>query len=156
MKVSFTPKEFARVLELVHFGMHVVTAYQGPETTAAKRYQDVEQTILNLAEALNCADLVEKGSNGVLSLSEKVTKNEQVELVLSEHTNDAFWHELVARLADRDYASDQARRHLASTTPGLEPPPSLEAELKKLEDAYWQEFEKHDLAHVHVLRGGNG
>ena len=28
--------------------------------------------------------------------------------------------------------------------------------LKKIEDRYWKEFEKNDLAHVVVLRGGHG
>lgn len=156
MKVSFTPAEFARVLELVHFGMHVVTAYQGPETAAAKRYQDIESKLLSLAQSLECEDLVETGPDGRLRPSAKITKEERVERVLSEHTNDAFWHELVARLSDRDYSADQAKRHLASSTPGLEAPPSLEEELKKIEDAYWKEFEKHDLNHVYVLRGGKG
>ncbi|MBP8257489.1 MAG: hypothetical protein KAX37_09200 [Opitutaceae bacterium] len=156
MKVSFTPTEFARVLELVHFGMHVVSAYQGGETAAAKRYQEIEGKLLSLAKSLDCADLVEESPEGRLIPSPKITKEERVEQVLSEHTNDTFWHELVARLSDRDYAADQAKRHLASSTPGLEAPPSLEEELKKIEDGYWKEFEKHDLNHVFVLRGGKG
>lgn len=156
MKVSFTPKEYARVLELVYYGMHVVAAYQGPETAAAKRYRDIEQKLLSLATPLGCADLVEQGPDGEFVPSKKLAKDDRVEQTLSEHTNDAFWHELVARLSDRDYASDQAKRHLAATTPGLEPPPSLEEQLKKIEDAYWKEFEKHDLNHVYVIRGGNG
>ena len=28
--------------------------------------------------------------------------------------------------------------------------------LKQIEDTYWDEFEKHDLANVIVLRGGRG
>ncbi len=156
MKVSFTPKEYARVLELVYYGMHVVATYQGPQTAAAKRYRDIEQKLLTLATPLGCADLVDQGPDGSLVPSAKLSKDDHVEQTLSEHTNDAFWHELVARLADRDYASEQAKRHLAAATPGLEPPPSLEERLKAIEDSYWKEFEKHDLNHVYVIRGGNG
>lgn len=156
MKVSFTTKEYARLLELVYYGLHVVTAYQGPETSAAKRYREIEQKVLELAGPLGCADLVEAMPGGHLMLAEKLAKSEPVEQTLSEHTNDAFWHELVARLSDRDYASDQAKRHLATSTPGLEPPPSLEQQLKKIEEVYWKEFEKHDLNHVVVLKGGYG
>lgn len=156
MKVSFTPKEFARVLELVFFGMHVVGAYQGPESAAAKRYREIEQKLLGMAAPLGCADLIEQGTDGTLVPSKKLAKDDRVEQILSEHTNDAFWHELVARLSDRDYASAQAKGHLAAATPGLEPPPSLEEQIKKIEDSYWQEFEKNDLNHVYVIRGGNG
>jgi len=57
---------------------------------------------------------------------------------------------LVNRLADRDLGSEQARR--AMQTPGVEPAPSSEEQLKKIEDRYWEEFEKNDLANVVVLR----
>lgn len=156
MKVPFTPKEYSRLLELVYYGLHVVTAYQGPDTSSAKRYRDIEQKVLALAESAGCRDLVEAMPNGYLAISPQLAKQEAVEQILSEHTNDAFWHELVTRLSDRDYAADQAKRHLTALTPGLEPPPSLEQQLKKIEETYWKEFEKHDLNRVVVLKGGQG
>jgi hypothetical protein len=36
------------------------------------------------------------------------------------------------------------------------PPPSRDEQLKQVEKRYWDEFEKNDLAHVVVLRGGRG
>jgi hypothetical protein len=36
----------------------------------------------------------------------------------------------------------------------VEPPPTPEERIKQLEEAYWREFEKNDLANVIVLRGG--
>jgi hypothetical protein len=41
-------------------------------------------------------------------------------------------------------------------TPGVEPPPSTDEQLKKIEERYWGEFEKNDLANVVLLRGGRG
>ena len=41
-------------------------------------------------------------------------------------------------------------------TPGVEAQPSTEDLTKKLEERYWAEFEKNDLANVVVLRGGRG
>jgi hypothetical protein len=41
-------------------------------------------------------------------------------------------------------------------TPGVEPPLSTDERLKKIEDRYWKEFEKNDLASLIVLRGGRG
>ena len=58
MKLTFTQKEYQRLLELAHLGMWVVTAYQGEETAAAKRYFDLDQKLLELAGPLGCADLV--------------------------------------------------------------------------------------------------
>ncbi|NBR09646.1 MAG: hypothetical protein EBT98_08395, partial [Opitutaceae bacterium] len=84
----------------------------------------------------------------------KLAEDERIREIQSEFQNDAFWHEIVARLADRDLAGDQAKRTIE--TPGVEPPLSIDERLKKIEDRYWKEFEKNDLASLVVLRGGRG
>jgi len=154
MKVSFTAKEYRQLLELVHLGMWTVTAYQGEETAAAKRYFALDQRLLGLATDLGCADLVEERDDGSLQPAAKLAEDDRVRELQSEFQNDVFWHELVARLADRDLAGEQAKR--AQETPGVEPPPSRDDQLKKIEDRYWKDFEKNDLAHLVVLRGGRG
>jgi hypothetical protein len=153
MKLTFTPKEYQRLLELIHLGMWVVTGYQGEEIAAAKRYFALDQKMMDLALAAGCADLVEQRPDGTLQPATKLADDERVREIQGDFTNDAFWHEFVARLADRDYSSEQAKRALADT-PGVEPPPTPEERVKQLEDGYWAEFEKNDLANVIVLRGG--
>jgi hypothetical protein len=153
MKLTFTQKEYQRLLELAHLGMWVVTAYQGEETAAAKRYFDLDQKLLEQAGPLGCADLVETRADGTLQPAPKLAEEERVREIQGDFTNDAFWHELVARLSDRDYSAEQAKHALAET-PGVEPPPTPEERIKQLEEAYWREFEKNDLANVIVLRGG--
>ncbi len=153
MKLTLTQKEYARLLELTHLGMWVVTGYQGEETAAAKRYFDLDQKLLEWATEAGCADLVGRRDDGTLQPSPKLADDEKVRDIQSEFTNDVFWHELVARLADHDYSAEQAKRALAET-PSVEPPPTPEERIKQLEDNYWDEFEKNDLANVIVLRGG--
>jgi hypothetical protein len=154
MKVTFTAKEYRQLLELVHLGMWTVTGYQGEDTAAAKRYFALDQRLLGMAPELGCADLVEKREDVTLQPAPKLAEDERVRGLQSEFQNDVFWHELVARLADREFAGDQAKRTME--TPGVEPPPSRDEQLKKIEDRYWKEFEKHDLAHLFLLRGGRG
>jgi hypothetical protein len=154
MKLTFTQKEFQQLLELTHLGMWVVTGYQGDETAAAKRYFDLDQKMLELAESMGCADLVEQRPDGTLQPSPKLAEEERVREIQGDFSNDAFWHELVARISDRDYSTEQAKRALADT-PGVEPPPTPEERVKQLEEIYWAEFEKNDLDNVIVLRGGN-
>ncbi len=154
MKAAFTPKEYRHLLELVHLGMWAVTAYQGEDTTVAKRYYALDQRLMELAAEFGCADLVERRPDGTLQPAPKLAEDERVRELQSEFQNDVFWHELVNRMADRDLAGEQTRR--AMDTPGVEPPPSTDERLKKLEERYWQEFEKNDLANVVVLRGGRG
>jgi len=154
MKVSFTAKEYRQLLELVHLGMWTVTGYQGEDTAAAKRYYAFDQKLLGLAAELGCANLVEEAADGSLQPAPKLSEDERLREIQSEFQNDVFWHELVARLADRDLAGEQARRTM--DTPGVEPPPSTDEQLKKIEERYWAEFEKNDLGNIVLLRGGRG
>lgn len=154
MKASFTAKEYRQLLELVHLGMWVATAYQGEETAAARRYFALDQRLMELATDMGCADLVEERDDGTLQPAPKLAEDDRVREIQSEFQNDVFWHELVNRLADRDLDGAQAKRALE--TPGVEPSPSADEQLKKLEERYWDEFEKNDLANVVVLRGGRG
>jgi hypothetical protein len=154
MKVSFTAKEYRQLLELVHLGMWAVTAYQGEDTSAAKRYFAFDQRLLAMATDLGCADLVEEREDKTLQPAPKLSEDDRIRDIQSEFQNDVFWHELVSRLAERDLGGEQAKR--AMETPGVEPPPSREDQLKQVEKRYWDEFEKNDLAHVVVLRGGRG
>ena len=154
MKVSFTAKEYRQLLELVHLGMWAVTGYQGEDTPAAKRYFALDQRLMEMAQDLGCADAVELRSDGTFQPSPKLAEDERIKEIQLDFQNDAFWHEFVQRLADRDHAGSVAKRTLE--TPGLEPPPSEDEAIKKIEERYWAEFEKNDLANVVVLRGGRG
>jgi len=154
MKATFTTKEYRLLLELVHLGMWAVTGYQGEDTAVAKRYFAFDQKLLGLATALGCADLVETRDDGSLQPAAKLSEDDRVREIQNEFQNDVFWHELVARMADRDLAGEHAKR--AMDTPGVEPPPTSDERLKKIEERYWKEFEKNDLANVVVLRGGRG
>ena len=154
MKASFTAKEYRQLLELVHLGMWAVTGYQGEDTAVARRYFALDQKLLGLATEMGCADLAEESADGALQPSPKLSEDERVRELQAEFQNDVFWHELVARLADRDLAGEQRRRGM--DTPGVEPPPSTDEKLKKIEERYWTEFEKNDLANVVLLRGGRG
>lgn len=153
MKVTFTPKEYARLLELVHLGMRMVEGRQGGESPALSRYEEIEQRLFELATPLGCADLVDVGSTGHLVPSEKLLNDERLNKIAGDYDNDTFWHELVTRLADRDLAAEQARHSVQGDTG-----PSIDADsrLRKIEDAYWDEFEKNDLANILLLKGGRG
>lgn len=154
MKVSFTAKEYRQLLELVHLGMWAVTGYQGEDTAVAKRYFALDQKLLGLATEMGCGDLVEEREDGTLQPAPKMSEDERVRDVQSDFQNDVFWHELVSRMADRDLAGEQAKRTM--DTPGVDAPPSSDEQLKKIEERYWTEFEKNDLANVFLLRGGRG
>lgn len=149
----FTPKEYTRLLELVHLGMRVVEGRQGEESPHVQRYAELEQKLYELAMPLGCADLIDVGADGRLAPSEKLLTDERLDKICGDFDNDTFWHELVTRLSDRDLAAEQTRQSVLGAGG-----PSIDADvrLRKLEDAYWDEFETNDLANVILLRGGKG
>jgi hypothetical protein len=152
MKVSFTQKEYARLLELTHLGLWVTGARPDDPATMPERYADLAQKVLGLAETFGCADLVEADVNGELFPNEKLTEGPMREK-LDQFVEDAFWGELVSRLAERDL---RAERGKDVTKLGEEFTDDEQEKLETLEDAYWREFETRGVDHLVVLRGGQG
>ena len=150
MKVSFTAKEYARLLELAHLGLWVAGARPDDPATMPERYAGIAQKVFALAEPLGCADLVESDVNGEFFPNEKITEGPARE-TLDQFVEDAFWSELVARLAERD-----VRAELGATQSDAELTDDEEEKLDGFEDRYWREFETSGVDHLVVLRGGKG
>lgn len=150
MKVSFTAKEYARLLELAHLGLWVAGARPDDPSTMPERYEAIAQKVFALAEPLGCADLVESDVNGEFFPNEKITDGPAREK-LDQFVEDAFWGELVARLAERDL-----RAELGATKLSEELTDEETEMLTALEDNYWREFETSGVDHLVVLRGGKG
>lgn len=150
MKVSFTQKEFARLLELAHMGLWVAGARPDDPATMPERYGDLAQKVFGLAEVFGCADQVEADVNGQLFPNEKVTEGPAREKI-DRFVEDAFWGELVMRLAERDLRGEFGATKLSDELNEEE-----EQRLSAIEDSYWREFEANGVDHLVVLRGGKG
>lgn len=151
MKVSFTTKEYTRLLELVHLGLSVAGARADDPATMPERYEEIAQKAFGLAEVFGCAELVEADVNGELFPNERLTDG-PVQEKLESFAEDVFWSELVARLARRDL-----RHEIGEEAAEAEELADPHAErLDALEDAYWREFETHGVDHLQFLRGGQG
>ena len=150
MKVSFTQKEYARLLELAHLGLWMAGARPDDPATMPERYADIAQKTFGLAETFGCADLVEADVNGQYFPNEKLT-NGAVREKIDQFVEDAFWSELVGRLAERDL-----RGELDATKLTDELTEEQERRLSEIEDGYWREFETHGVKSLILLRGGKG
>lgn len=150
MKVSFTQKEYARLLELVHLGLSVSGARPDDPATMPERYADLTQKVLGLAETFGCADLVEVDVNGQFFPNEKLTEGVAREK-MEQFMDDVFWTDLANRLAERDLRSE-----LGSTKLSEELTDAEADRLAEMEDAYFREFEVSGVDHLVVLRGGKG
>ncbi len=150
MKVSFTQKEFSRLLELMHLGLWVAGSRPDDPATMPERYAAIAQKTFGLAEVFGCADLVEADVNGQFFPNEKLTDGPAREK-LDQFVEDAFWGELALRLAERDLRAEAGATKLSEELTADE-----ERRLAELEDGYWREFESHGVDHLVLLRGGRG
>lgn len=150
MKVSFTPKEYARLLELVYLGLWVAGSRPDDPATTPERYAELAQKVFALAEPLGCADLVETDVNGQSYPAEKLTAG-PAQGKLDQFVEDTFWSELVGRLAERDLQSEMGPTKLSA-----ELTPEEAGRLDAMEDRYWREFEESGVDHLVLLRGGRG
>ncbi|OIR06320.1 hypothetical protein GALL_115100 [mine drainage metagenome] len=150
MKVSFTTKEYARLLELVYLGLWVAGARPEDPASTPDRYADVAQKAYGMAEAMGCAELVDVDLEGLYFPAEKL-QNGAARDRLDRFMDDSFWEELASRLAERDLRQD---REVSEETV----PYSAEEEerLAKMEDQYWREFEQAGVDHLHLIKGGQG
>lgn len=150
MKVSFTQKEFSRLLELVHLGLHVTGARPDDPATMSERYAAIAQKTFGLAEVFGCANLVEADVNGQFFPNEKLTEG-KVREELDGFIEDIFWGELAGRLAARDLRDELGATKLSEELTAAE-----EERMDAIEDNYWREFETHGVDHLVLLRGGQG
>lgn len=150
MKVSFTRKEYSRLLELIHMGMWACGARPNDPATMPEKYDAAAQKALGLAEMFGCADLVEKDVNGRFFPSEALVAGD-AGVTIDRFIEEAFWNELVSRLAERDL-----RAELGATKLSRDLTDEEDHRLAVLEDSYWREFEVNGVGNLVLLRGGKG
>jgi len=150
MKVSFTAKEYERLLELAWLGMQVAQAGSEDDDPPPERYAALEQKLFELATPLGCARSVDIADDGTLVASEELTEGPARDK-MEDFMDEVFWHELVHRLAERDLRTELGATKLGETFSEEE-----QTRLAAIEDRYWREFEAHGVDHLVLLRGGRG
>ena len=150
MKVTFTTKEYARILELAYMGLRVASSDSDTPDSLPERYADAAQKLFALATPFGCADLVEEVAEDEFQPSEKLESGPVLEK-LARFTEDAFWLELVERLAERDLRSELGATKLTEELNEEE-----EKRLEEIEDSYWREFEAKGTDFLILLKGGRG
>jgi hypothetical protein len=152
MKIAFTQKEYARLLEMSYIATWIASAHD-EDSPAARRYADLEQKLYALATPLGCADYVDGdvAPGEPLFPSQKLEEDSHARKALDAFEEDSFWSELVARLAERDYAREQLKNPLPANAGEEERREHLYARVGELEKRYWAEFEKNGLDNLITL-----
>jgi hypothetical protein len=157
MKLQLTPKEYRRILQMLYLADRVLNGRRDDEPTGLRlKCEEVLQAFLGSGTQFGCADLVEETPTGSLNFSEAMPDEPGVKEAIQDYDDDAFWQELVARLAERDYERLHGRPALPDPDGVPETEEQQEAreeELSRLEDEYWREFESDGVKNLVVLKG---
>jgi hypothetical protein len=157
MKLQLTPKEYRRLLQMLYLADRVLNGRRDDEPAGLRlKCEEVLQSFLGYATPFGCADLVEETDDELRNFSDLLPDEPGIREAIERYDEDTFWQELVARLAERDYE----RLHGRSALPDPDGPPEAdaqaqerEAELARLEDEYWREFEADGVKNLVVLKG---
>jgi hypothetical protein len=152
MKIHFTQKEYARLLEMSYIATWIAGA-NDEDSPAARRYADLEQKLYSLAAHLGCGDYVEgDGANGEpLFPSQKLEEDSHARKAIDAFEDDSFWSELVTRLAERDCRRELMKNPLPGDAGEEAHREHLIRRIEELGERYWAEFEKNGLDNVITL-----
>ncbi len=156
MKLAFTQKEYARLLEMSYLATWVASSHDA-NSAAARRYAELEQKLLTAATPMGCADLVEGDpeSGEPLLPARKLEEEPAVVKAIDAFEEAAFWDSLVSRLGERDYAREITKDPLPGSWSDEQCREHMLKRLEELEERYWAEFEKHGIDNLLVLFGSD-
>jgi hypothetical protein len=156
MKIHFTQKEYARLLEMSYIATWIAGAHD-EDSPAARRYDDLEQKLLALATPLGCADYVDgdQAPGEPIYPSLKLEEESPARKAIDDFEEDTFWSELVSRLAERDYMRERLKDPLPADAGEEAMRTDMFRRVGELEERYWAEFEKNGLDNLITLFGTN-
>jgi hypothetical protein len=155
MKIAFTQKEYARLLEMSYLAMWVAGSHD-ENSPAVRRYAELEQKLLAAATPMGCADYVEGDAEAGEPLypSQKLEEEDSPATKAIDAFEDAnFWDGLAERLAERDYSRELLKTPLPLNMSDDARHEHLAKRVGELEEKYWAEFEKNGIDNLLVLFG---
>lgn len=148
MKRNITKKEYRLLLDILYLGNWMLTAHDQEEAPEKEKYQDVIQKFYSYAEAMGYENLIEadKVSNKYYETKEYEDTSE-VNEIIENYNNAAFWEELVPRLAMRDAEETKGNDAINK----MSPEERIQL-LYSLEEQYHEEFMANDLTNLKIKK----
>lgn len=145
MQIDFTKEQFKRLLQLAYLGNWLINANR-TDMERARIFDELQSHIFGQAEKFEMGELAKKTPKGTQP-SDAFEKQPELERLIDEYDDDAFWDGLVERLAHRDFE----RMH--GICPDEAPlPEDLAHSLHELEDRYERVFAEHGLERLEALQ----
>ncbi len=105
MNIEFTKEQYEQLIKVVYLGNWMANADRTDDAIA--EYEDIQEYILSHAKDFGVEHLAEtdEESEGQFFPSRELESDENVERVIEEYDDDAFWEELIERLTIKEIFS---------------------------------------------------
>lgn len=148
MNIEFTNEQFRDLLFDVAFAGYIrASVCEEGDEDCANKMLGFEKYLAAYADKFGASDMVEKGEDGELTVSEDIL-NDMGE-ILQEFLEDRFWEGLMTRMAERDMLRTMSPEAFEKLIEKSEVPPK---ELADIVDKYSKEFEKHGVDRLEIKR----
>ena len=148
MNVDISKEEYEKLTDLLYIAELVVTANRTRDTVLTRPYEAVIQKFYALASAMGQADRIVYDFDLEKFLPAKSLEDSSMaRTLLDEFTDESFWHELIARLTDRDLERRVGGAEKLAVI-GLEERSDLET---PVEEHYLDEFEQHGIERLQIV-----
>ena len=146
MKINFTKKEYATLIEMIDIANWVISANKIEKGPIEKPYEDLEAKLFTLAREFDCADKVEfsKELNGYYPTRYFEMESPHRKFI-DDYNEETFWNELIDKLATRDAIAEVGEEEYWN----LEPIQRFEV-LGKYEKKWADEFAENGLENIAV------
>ncbi len=104
MKINFTKKEYRLLIDLLEIARWVLTAHENEENKEITPYMELIRKIYSYAEKMGANDIIQYDEVlGDYYPTRQYEDTSKFMKFVEEFENDSFWHELITRLANRDF-----------------------------------------------------
>ena len=151
MKIDFTKEEYRSLVDLLSLAGFMLEGFGRGEDSGKAACFKLEQKILSYAEDDGCRGIIERDSDSGAYLRKwSAERDENVATWLHQYNDDLFWHEIIIRMAERDFNSKRAVEEKEPEEP-VSAQPEKPSQLMELETHYEEEFVASGLDNL-VLR----
>ncbi len=148
MNIEIGKEEYAKLVDLLYIAGLVVTGNKTRDTPATKPYEAVIQKFYALAPQMDEGDRIVYDFDLEKFLPAKsLEESSSARSLLDEFIDESFWHELIARLTDRDLEHQAGGAEKLQT---ISPDERFDLETP-IEERYLEEFEQHGIERLHIV-----
>src|SRR5512147_2864069 len=148
MNFDISKEEYEKLIDMLYIAELVVTANRTRDTALTRSYETVIQKFYALASAMGQGDRIVYDFDLEKFLPAKSLEDSATaRTLLDEFIDESFWHELIARLTDRDLEHRVGGSEKLAAM-GLEERFDLEA---PVEERYLDEFEQNGIERLQIV-----